>query len=172
VKTSQAAKKIKASPIVLANWGRRFIAWFVDYIIIVLLLGYFQLEAIEMRIFPAVLLPKAPGTDISIWSPLSILIFFLYFTFAEWYFGRSIGQLLLNVRLVDDRGRSANLRGSAMQSIGKSNPLLLFFDCLIGQMYRPCRERRQRFFNKLSNTIVIFIGESSKIKQHGYLKEP
>jgi hypothetical protein len=30
--------------IVLANWGRRFIAWFVDYLLIVLLLGYFQLE--------------------------------------------------------------------------------------------------------------------------------
>ena len=172
MKANQAAKKVKP-PIVLANWGRRSIAWFVDYIIIILILGYFQLETIETRIFPAALLPSAPGTDISIWSPLSILIFFLYFTFSEWYFGRSIGQLLLNVRLVDVQGAAVSLRASAIQSVGKSNPLLLLFDCLIGQTDRQGRERRQRLFNRISNTIVIFIGESARtIEQQGYVKEP
>ncbi|MGD0421936.1 MAG: RDD family protein [Candidatus Bathyarchaeia archaeon] len=172
MKTSQTAKKDNP-PIVLANWGRRTIAWFVDYIIIILLLGYFQLETVETRIFPAALLPNAPGTDISIWSPLSILIFFLYFTFSEWYFGRSIGQLLLNVRIVDVQGAAVSLRASAIQSVGKSNPLLLLFDCLIGQVYRPSRERRQRLFNRISNTIVIFIGESTRtIQQHDYAREP
>ena len=172
MKANQAAKRIKP-PIVLANWGRRFIAWFVDYLIIILILGYFQLETIETRIFPAALLPNAPGTDISLWSPLSILIFFLYFTISEWYFGRSIGQLLLNVRLVDVQGAAVSLRASAIQSVGKSNPLLLLFDCLIGQTYRVSRERRQRLFNRISNTIVIFIGESTRtIRQQGYVKEP
>ena len=172
MKTNQAAKKDNP-PIVLANWGRRIIAWFVDYIIIILMLGYFQLETVETRIFPAALLPNAPGTDISVWSPLSILIFLLYFTFSEWYFGRSIGQLLLNVRIVTLQGAAISLRVSAIQSVGKSNPLLLLFDCLIGQVYRPSRERRQRFFNRISNTIVIFIGKSTRtIQQHGYVKEP
>ncbi|HUO41952.1 MAG TPA: RDD family protein [Methylomirabilota bacterium] len=171
MKPKQDVKKDK--PPILANWGRRFIAWFVDYFIIILMFGYFQLEAIETRIFPAALLPKAPGTDISIWSPLSILIFFLYFTFSEWYFGRSIGQLLLNIRLVDVQGAGVNLRASAIQSVGKSNPLLLLFDFVIGQTYRPSRERRQRLFNRVSNTIVIFIGEPTRtIQQQGYLKEP
>jgi len=172
MKPKQDVKKGNPS-IILANWGRRIIAWFVDYLIINLMLGYFQLEALETRIFPAALLPRAPGTDISIWSPLSILIFFLYFTFAEWYFGRSIGQLLLNIRLVDVRGAGVNLKASAIQSVGKSNPLLLLFDCIIGQTRRPSRERRQRLFNTISNTIVIFIGEPTRtIRQHGYMKEP
>ena len=161
------------TPIVLANWGRRIIAWFVDYVIISILLGYFQLETVETRMFPAALLPKAPGTDISVWSPLSILIFFLYFTFSEWYLGRSIGQLLLNVRIVDVQGKALSLRASAIQGIGKSNPLFLLFDCLIGRAYRPSRERRQRLTNRISNTIVIFIGESARtIQQDGYMKEP
>jgi uncharacterized RDD family membrane protein YckC len=158
--------------IVLANWGRRFIAWFVDYLLIVLLLGYFQLEAIETRIVPAIFLPKAPGTDLSIWSPFSILIFFFYFTLSEWYFGRSIGQLLLNVQLVDIRGRGASLKASAIQSIGKSNPLLLLFDWLIGWAYQPS-ERRQRIFNMLSGTLVVFIGKSDRTLREGkYAKEP
>ena len=171
MKASQTAKN--GPPIVLANWGRRIIAWLVDYLIIILMLGYFQLETVETRIVPAALLPKAPGTDISVWSPLSILIFLLYFTFSEWYFGRSIGQLLLNVRIVDGQGAAVSLRASAIQSVGKSNPLLLLFDCLVGQAYRPSRERRQRLFNRISNTIVIFIGKSTRtIQQQGYVKEP
>jgi uncharacterized RDD family membrane protein YckC len=162
-----------ATQIVLANWGRRFIAWFVDYVIIILMLGYFQLEAIETRFIPAFLLPKTPGTDLSLWSPISILIFFLYFTLSEWYFGRSIGQLLLNVRLVDLKGRGASLKASAIQSIGKSSPLLLFFDCQIGWTHHPSSEHRQRIFNMFSGTLVIFIGTSDRVLRRGkYRKEP
>jgi len=171
MKTGQTAKNDKP-PIVLANWGRRAIAWFVDYIIIILMLGYFQLETLETRIIPAVFLPNAPGTDISIWSPLTILIFVLYFTLSEWYFGRSIGQLLLNVRVVDVQGDPVSLRASAIQSVGKSNPLLLLFDCLIGELCKPTRERRQRFFNRISNTIVIFIGSTRTIQKASYAREP
>lgn len=98
-------KKTKREPLVLANWGRRFITWFVDYLIINVMLAYFGLEQIETQMIPRWLLPHLPGFDISIWSPLSVLVFFVYWTFSEWYFGRSIGQLLLNLRLVDARRR-------------------------------------------------------------------
>jgi hypothetical protein len=158
-------------PIVLANWGRRFIAWFVDYLIINVLLAYLNIEELETLLLPSPLLPRLPGFDVSIWSPLSVLVFFLYWTFSEWYFGRSIGQLLLNLRLVDSKGRGVSLKASAIQSVGKS--LLLPFDCLIGWIYRPCKQMRQRFFNKLSNTIVIFIGKPTQVMRQGECeKEP
>jgi len=164
-------KSPKLGQIVLANWGRRFVAWFVDYIIINVLLAYFGIEQIEANFMPSILLPHLPGSDISIWSPMSVLIFFLYWTFSEWYFGRSIGQLLLNMRLVDSKGKGASLKASAIQSFGKS--LLLPFDCLVGWVYEPCRGMRQRFFNRLSNTIVIFIGKPARvIKQGRFEKEP
>jgi uncharacterized RDD family membrane protein YckC len=159
------------SKIVLANWGRRLIAWFIDYIIINLMLAYIGLESFETQLLPSQLLPRLPGFDISIWSPLSILIFFLYWTLSEWYFGRSIGQLLLNLRLVNMQGDVVSLKASAIQSIGKS--LLLPLDCLIGWLWNPCKEKRQRLFNKLSNTIVIFIGGSERVVQKGeYAGEP
>jgi len=159
--------------IVLANWGRRFLAWFVDYVLIVLMSGYFQLESFETKYLPATLLPTAPGTDLSLWSPLSILIFFLYFTFSEWYFGRSIGQLLVNIQLVNLNGEGASLKAAAIQSIGKSNPLLLFFDFIVGVTYGPSTKYRQRICNMLSNTIVIFIGNSDRVIREGeYGKEP
>jgi uncharacterized RDD family membrane protein YckC len=137
------------------------------------MLGYFQLESIEDKYIPPILLPKAPGTDVSVWSPLSILIFFLYFTFSEWYFGRSIGQLLLNIQLVDVSGEAASLRAAAIQSIGKSNPLFLFFDCLFGVVYKPSKECRQRIFNRISNTLVTFIRTPNRVIREGkYAKEP
>jgi hypothetical protein len=164
-------KSPKSSHIVLANWGRRFIAWLIDYAIINVLLAYFSIEQVEASFVPSILLPHLPGSDISIWSPISVLIFFLYWTFSEWYFGRSIGQLLLNLRLVDSKYKAANLRASAIQSFGKS--LLLPFDCLVGWAYEPCRQNRQRFFSRLSNTIVIFIGKPARtVKQGRYEKEP
>jgi len=162
--------KSKSGQIVLANWGRRFIAWFVDYVIINVLLAYFNLEQLETRLIPSQLLPRLPGVDISIWSPISVLVFFLYWTFSEWYFGRSVGQLLVNLRLVNSNGEGVSLRASAVQSLGKS--LLLPLDCLIGWIYRPSRQNRQRLFNKLSNTIVIFIGKPGRITKQGkYYKE-
>lgn len=167
----RSVEKTKPKPIVLANWGRRFLAWFVDYLIINIMLGYFGLEDIESRLVPSFLLPRFPAVDLSLWSPLSVLIFFLYWTFSEWYFGRSLGQLLLNIRLVDRAGRNASLRASASQSLGKS--LLLPLDCLIGWVYRPCRELRQRLFNRLSNTIVIFVGSPDEVvRERDLAKEP
>ena len=155
--------KPQAEPVILANWGRRFIAWMIDYIIINVMLAYFRLEDIETKLLPPFLLPQ-------LWSPLSILILFLYWTFSEWYFGRSIGQLLLNLRLTNLEGKNASLPASAIQSIGKS--LLLPLDCLIGWVYRPCRKARQRFFNKLSNTIVIYLGKPMRtVKQGDYTRE-
>jgi uncharacterized RDD family membrane protein YckC len=166
-----AMKKTPQSKPVLANWGRRFIAWLIDYIIINVMLAYFGLESLETQLLPGQLLPRLPGFDISVWSPLSILIFFLYWTFTEWYFGRSIGQLLLNVRAANLQGKGISLRESAIQSLGKS--LLLPIDCLVGWVWRPCRERRQRLFNRLSNTIVIFIGGPELVVQKGeYAEEP
>ncbi len=162
--------KTRADSLILANWGRRFIAWLVDYVVINVMLAYFRLEELESRLLPALLLPQLPGFGLSVWSPISILILFLYWTFSEWYFGRSIGQLLLNIRLADLRGRNAGLKASAIQSIGKS--LLLPIDCLIGWGYRPTRRLRQRLFNKLSNTIVIYIGRPYRTVGHGeYAKE-
>jgi uncharacterized RDD family membrane protein YckC len=137
----------------------------VDYVIINVLLAYFNIEQLETTLVPSQLLPHLPGFDISIWSPLSALVFFLYWTFSEWYFGRSIGQLLVNLRLVNSKGEGVSLKASAIQSLGKS--LVLPLDCLVGWIYAPLRQNRQRLFNRLSNTIVIFIGKPSRIIRQG-----
>jgi len=160
--------KAQAEPIILANWGRRFIAWFIDYLLVNVMLAYFRLEDVETQLLPAFLLPRLPEFDISVWSPLSILIFFLYWTLSGWYFGRSIGQLIVNIRLVNLNGSNASLSSCAVQSIGKSFGLFLLpFDCLVGWLNPRCREKRQRYFNRLSGTIVSYIGKPTRTVTKG-----
>jgi len=163
----------QSEPIVLANWGRRFLAWLIDYLFINIMLAYVGLESFETKLLPAYLLPQLPGFNISIWSPLSILVFFAYWTLSEWYFGRSIGQLLLNLRLTDLKGRGVSFSASAIQSIGKAIAFpVLPLDCLAGWIYPPCRRNRQRLFNKLSNTIVIYLGKPMRtLTEEGYERE-
>ena len=165
--------KAPSEPIILANWGRRFIAWFIDYLFINIMLAYIGLESFETKVIPAFLLPQLPGSNLSIWSPISILVLFLYWTLAEWYFGRSIGQLLLNLRLTNLDGDGASLLASAIQSIGKSIAFpVLPIDCLIGWTYPPCRKTRQRLFNRLSKTIVVYLGKPLQtIKVDEYERE-
>lgn len=162
-----------SEPIILANWGRRFIAWFIDYLFVNVMLAYFGLESFETKVIPAFLLPQVPGANISVWSPLSILVFFLYWTLSEWYFGRSIGQLLLNLRLTDLNGNGVSFTASAIQSIAKSIVFpVLPIDCLLGWAYDPFRKTRQRLFNRLSNTIVVYVGQPKQTLKDGrYMKE-
>ena len=168
--TRNRKERIK-QPVVLANWGRRAIAWFIDYLLINTMLAYFGVEAVESKLLPGILLPNLPGLNISLWSPMSIMAFFLYWTLTEWYFGRSIGQLLLNVRLVGVNGTNPRLKAVAIQSVGKS--LFLPLDCLLGFVYRPSRERRQRLSNWFSNTVISFIGTPKQtLNKDGYVKEP
>jgi hypothetical protein len=75
---------------------------------------------------------------------------FVYWTALEGYRGQSLGKMLLNIVVVGPYGEAIGFRDSALQSFGKA--FLLPVDCLIGLL--AYREKRQRFFNKLSDTVV------------------
>jgi uncharacterized RDD family membrane protein YckC len=77
-------------------------------------------------------------------------LMFVYWTALEGYRGQSLGKMLLNIVVVGPYGEAIGFRDSALQSFGKA--FLLPVDCLIGLL--AYREKRQRFFNKLSDTVV------------------
>ena len=123
--------------LVLASWSDRFWAWLIDVLLmglvwhrLVLVLGIdpMQLDAALM---------------------LSALMF-VYWTALEGYRGQSLGKMLLNIVVVGPYGEAIGFGDSAMQSLGKA--FLLPLDCLIGLFVY--REKRQRLFNRLSDTVV------------------
>ena len=76
---------------------------------------------------------------------------FLYFMFMDHYYGQSIGKKVMNLRITKEGGAPLSLVDAAIESFGKV--FLLPIDFLVG--YFMYRDKNQRLFNYLSDTVVI-----------------
>ena len=162
--SSSSYTTTKTEPIVLASWIDRFIAWLIDFIIVSIVLGI---------IFAAISLPywiafpqwfygstnmNIPSRNLGApWSPyiISSLVFIAYWTYFELTTGQSIGKKLLHLRTTDLAGKSIDVKTAAIESFGKA--FLLPLDVLLGWIFT--NDKRQRIFNRASNTIVIKLAE-------------
>ena len=80
------------------------------------------------------------------------LLFFAYWTYFEsTNSGQSIGKKLLKIKTTNLAGHVPNIRNVAIQSFGKA--FLLPIDVFFGWIFT--NEKRQRLFNRASDTIVI-----------------
>ncbi len=123
----------------LANWGSRFVAWLIDIVIVGLIpnvtLGPLRFDFDPLSLFG-----------------LGSVIPFIYWTLAEGYSGRSIGKLVMDLKVTRLDGSQIDLAQAALESFGKA--FILPIDCIIGWILSSCCAKRQRLFNKLSNTRV------------------
>ncbi|MDD4093178.1 MAG: RDD family protein [Methanothrix sp.] len=124
--------------IVLSSWEDRFWAWLID----VLLMGILWHGILVVL--------KIDASSLNGIFLLCTLLF-IYWTALEGYRGQSLGKMILNIVVTGPLGEYIRFRDAAVEAFGKA--FLLPIDCLIC-MY-AFRERRQRLFNKISNTIVI-----------------
>jgi uncharacterized RDD family membrane protein YckC len=125
--------------IALASWDDRFWAWLID-VLLMSILWQRVLTSQEMDVF-------SPSAALLLASML-----FIYWTALEGYRGQSLGKMLLNIVVSGPSGESIRFRDAALEAFGKA--FLLPLDCLIGWLY--LRESRQRLFNRLSDTMVIY----------------
>jgi uncharacterized RDD family membrane protein YckC len=79
------------------------------------------------------------------------LLFFGYWLYFESTTGQSIGKKLLKIKTTDLAGNLPSKRNVAIQSFGKA--FLLPIDVFFGWIFT--NEKRQRLFNRASDTIVI-----------------
>ena len=93
------------------------------------------------------------------WPPyiISCLVFMAYWTYFELTTGQSIGKKLLHLRTTDLSGKSIDVKTAVIESFGKA--FLLPLDVLLGWIFT--NDKRQRIFNRASNTIVIKLAEES-----------
>jgi uncharacterized RDD family membrane protein YckC len=135
--------------IALARWSTRFWAWLVDFIIVTV--------AIEI-IFAIAYAPLAfnqgvqgnPGLG-AVRFAVQSLLFFGYWLYFESTTGQSIGKKLLKIKTTNLAGNLADNRSVAIQSFGKA--FLLPIDVFFGWIFT--NDKRQRLFNRASDTIVI-----------------
>lgn len=127
----------------IADWGKRFIAWLIDVIILGFFLGWVSLPGY-------VLLPGLrwiPFVDLGTKN----LIHFLYWMLLEGIYGQSLGKMIMKIKVTNLDSKPVDLPHAAIESIGKA--FLLPIDCIIGWILY--KDKNQRLFNYISETIVV-----------------
>lgn len=139
-----------STELIIAKWSDRFIAWLIDFLIIssvstmifALIYGTYNAQWSETMIF----------SEATSYLPTSV-VFFGYWVILEYKTGQSIGKKIIHLKIVDLAGKSPSFTGVAISSFGKS--FLLPIDMILGLIFT--NQKRQRIFNKISDTIIIKI---------------
>ncbi len=150
----------------IAKWSDRFFAWLIDFAIIMILMETI-LHAFSLSFWsggdPASWFSRIGSMDYLIRS----LIFFTYWTYLESTKSQSIGKMILHLKTVDIAGKSAGVRNIALATFGKC--FILPVDLILGLLFT--NEKRQRIFNRASNTIVIKVKQQEATSNISYTKE-
>ena len=123
----------------LATWTQRFIALVIDGMILGVVLAVLRLPGY----------PIMQGMNIKF--GLDQILQFLYYMFMDQYYGQSIGKMVMNLRITKEGGAPLSLMDAAIEAFGKV--FLLPIDFLVG--FFVYKEKNQRLFNYLSDTVVI-----------------
>ncbi len=141
--------RLPESGMKMALWSERFVAWLIDIVILDFVLV----------VLGAIFYPGAPLELIRSegWWALffnftrSGLVFFLYWMFMDSVYGRSVGKMIMKLRVARVDGKRVNFGLAALESVGKA--FILPLDFLLGYFLYP--GQKQRVFNRLSDTVVI-----------------
>jgi len=141
--------------LIIGRWSDRFIAWLIDFLII---------SSISL-----IIIASWHGTIGFDWNETMMysrgidylpgsVIFFVYWVVLEYKTGQTIGKKILHLKVVTIDGKKPTLISMAINVFGKA--FLLPLDVLLGLILT--NQKRQRIFNKISNTIIIKIKEDEK----------
>ncbi len=142
----------------LASWTDRFIAWLIDFVIVQVALGVVFAAAAFPFWFTDFRVDRWFGFgpfDGPVRYAITSTVFFSYWTYFESTRGQSIGKMLLKIKTVDLASKPASTRSVAIQSFGKA--FLLPIDVILGWIFT--NEKRQRIFNRASDTLVVKMRE-------------
>lgn len=153
----QEGKSNFSKKITIARWSDRFFAWLIDYILV--WTGTFAIFLIIIGIsnYQEILENNLVIERTVDWAPISV-VFFVYWILMENWKGRSIGKIVLGLKVTNMNGQKVSLKNIIISSFGKS--FILPIDVVLGWIFT--NKKRQRIFNKLSNTIVIKLETSEK----------
>lgn len=141
--------------LVVAEGWPRFWAWLIDIVIV----GMITSPLSSLLFFS---FGNWDWWSFGFWGPFqwlgpSSLILFLYFVIMEYYYGQSIGKMVLNLEVVSERtGERPTLGEIAISALGKS--FFLPLDVILGLIARDKRQipnLEQRLTQKWAKTVVI-----------------
>ena len=171
---SSSSTTTNAETIVLARWIDRFLAWLIDFIIVSIgLVALFAVISLPFWIaFPQWFESNNMNMAFRNVGPfnyvISSLVFTAYWTYFESTSGQSIGKKLMHLKTTNLAGKNVDAKRAVIESFGKA--FLLPLDVILGWIFT--NNKRQRIFNRASNTIVIKIKEDNSISENvKYVKD-
>ncbi len=134
-----------------ASWSKRFIAYLIDFVVVILLLGIITTTLVS--IFYTV--PYTPDMDDAsnfvVAFPIMSVAFFAYWTILEYTARKTIGKKILGLEVTTIDGSKPEIWNVAVSSFGKA--FLLPFDVILGWLFT--NSERQRLFSKFGKIIVV-----------------
>lgn len=146
---SENEKNIDIDDLELAPMSARIKAFIIDDISITLLVAIILWDTIS----------KVDGDFLAVMGIMNgaffqiVFIKFLYQTFFVWYYGATIGKLIVKIRVIDfDDFGKVTLMNSAVRSAGRIISEMIFY---IGFLIAFYTESRQTFHDKFGKTLVV-----------------
>jgi uncharacterized RDD family membrane protein YckC len=171
---SSSSETTNTETVVLAKWTDRFMAWLIDFIIVSIGLAIlFALLSIPFWIaspqsFENINMNPAHRNLGPFNYIITSLVFTAYWTYFESTSGQSIGKKILHLKTTNLQGKNIDTKTAALESFGKA--FLLPLDIILGWIFT--NDRRQRIFNRASNTVVIKLKENNPVSNNvTYVKD-
>jgi len=152
----------------IAKWRDRFFAWLIDFVVV--WAGILAIYSILGSVFfyggvGHLGVPMDLKHYENMWAMHGFwfgsgtsITFFAYWGILEGLSGQSLGKRVLGIRTVSIDGSPISVKQSLINSFGKS--FLFAADVFFGLLFT--RKKRQRIFNRLSNSMVIKLKEQEE----------
>jgi uncharacterized protein len=88
-------------------------------------------------------------TSVGLIALAVLTVLFNYVVFAEWRWGRTLGKLVLRIRVADQDGGTVSWNRALLRN------LLLVVDLVVGWVLIPLSPRKQRLGDRLAHTVVV-----------------
>lgn len=152
----------------IAKWRDRFFAWLIDVLIIWTCIAIIH-SAITLALWHGEFglwtmttgmeqYPRAWTAHGFLFGSGTSLVFFVYWSILEYRSGQSLGKRILHIKTVNLDGDGISIKQSVLNSFGKS--FLFGIDVILGLIFT--RKKRQRIFNRISNSIVVKIQDDNE----------
>ena len=140
----------KASQLPLASFKKRFLAYLVDFALILLITAILLFPHFVYIVTTTLLSAELSAILFTILS-----LFWVYSTLLEGFNGQSLGKRLLGLKVVRTDGKKVSYDHTAIRNFGKA--FLLPFDIIVGARLK--NTAFIRYFDKFAGTTVINLRE-------------
>ncbi|MGB9936836.1 MAG: RDD family protein [Methanobacterium sp.] len=128
-------------------WGKRFLALFIDAVVVSLILWI-----LSALIYPLIAITGTYGV-LNYWFILAAILIIGYFTYLEGNYNTTIGKNIVKIKVIADNGEM-NYETAFKRNLSKILWLPLIVDIIVGY---ASGDSKSRYLDKFAGTNVVSV---------------